>query len=356
MNFIYRFQQIKNFKKIYLRDECNNKENRTPLIPSDIKTLIINGFEVFIQTSNKRIYSDFQYLEMGATITSLHWSDFDNTIIIGLKSLDNLELLEKQKNCIHVYFSHSYLNQVGSDLILDSFAKSSNLLFDLEYFLNNGKRLVTFGYWAGYIGTIFALKQYYNKINNLPDLNNLKFWENLNEIRKFFSDIKLSPDIKIGLIGSNGNCGIGAKNILNSLGLNYIPYNSNSNKNNMENLDIIINCIKLSPCYDEIWFNKNTTFYKYIVISDVSCDYTKPNNPIDIYDEATSWDKPVYSYNDFVDIISIDNLPSMLPKESSDNFSNNLTKLLLDLELDTDKFWEANLGFYIEKINEIIYK
>ena len=96
--------------------------------------------------------------------------------------------------------------------------------------------------------------------------------------------------------------------------------------------------------------------FNAVVISDVSCDYTKPNNPIDIYDEATSWDKPVYSYNDFVDIISIDNLPSMLPKESSDNFSNNLTKLLLDLELDTDKFWEANLGFYIEKINEIIYK
>jgi hypothetical protein len=68
-------------------------------------------------------------------------------------------------------------------------------------------------------------------------------------------------------------------------------------------------------------------FYKPIVISDISCDYTKPNNPIKIYNESSTWENTVISPNKFVDVISIDNLPSLIPKESSDDFSNNLTKL-----------------------------
>ena len=73
------------------------------------------------------------------------------------------------------------------------------------------------------------------------------------------------------------------------------------------------------------------------------------NNPIKIYNQATTWSEPVYSYNKFVDIISINNLPSLLPKDSSDEFSEILVKLLLNF--NTDSIWEKNKNYYLKIID-----
>ncbi len=351
MNFIENFCSMKTYKQIYIRNELSNKELRTPITPIDVNILINLGFTVYVESSNKRIYSNEEYISQGAIITTSHWSNFTNTIIIGLKCIDNLNLLD---NSSHIYFSHSFLNQNGSDKILNSFAKSKSVLLDLEFFLKDGYRIVTFGYWAGYVGTALALKQYYNKINGKENINGLSHWESIDKLHEYLSDISFDPSIRIGLIGPNGNCGLGAKKILNKLGLNYIPYYRNSNKNNMENLDIVINCVKLSPILNEVWFDSNTQFYKPIVISDISCDYTKPNNPIKIYNESSTWTKPIISPNRFVDIISIDNLPSMIPKESSDDFSKNLVSLLEEFETDPNGYFQANMEIYIEKITKYI--
>ena len=78
--------------------------------------------------------------------------------------------------------------------------------------------------------------------------------------------------------------------------------------------DIFYNCIKLEEDYNETWFDENTEFKHPIIICDISCDYMKSNNPIKIYNEKTTWEKPIYNYNNFVDIIAIDNLPSLLPQ------------------------------------------
>ncbi len=351
MDFIERFNLLKKYKKIYIRDELCLKEIRTPIIPSDVSILISNGFEVYIQKSDKRIYSNESYEIVGCILTDLHWSKFSDCIIIGLKKLDNLELLD---NSSHIYFSHSYLNQDGSEQILKSFGKSQSILLDLEYFLDNNKRVVSFGYWAGYIGVILGLKQFYNKINGLEQIYDLKHWENIESAIDYVRDIKLDPKIKIGLIGPNGNCGSGAKKILNKLGLNYIPYYKNSDKSNLKDLDIVINCIKLDKDSNEIWFVPNSIYSKKLVIVDVSCDFTRPNNPIQLYKKSCTWENPIIRFGDQIDIIAIDNLPSLLPKESSDYFSKRLTDLILDLELDRNNFWKSNMEIYIEKITKYI--
>ena len=80
----------------------------------------------------------------------------------------------------------------------------------------------------------------------------------------------------------------------------------------------------------DIWFDKNTVFENPIIIVDISCDCSKPNNPIQIYDNPTSWSEPVYNYNEMVSIIAINNLPSLLPKDSSDYFSGVFTELILE--------------------------
>jgi hypothetical protein len=90
---------------------------------------------------------------------------------------------------------------------------------------------------------------------------------------------------------------------------------------------MIFNCILLDTNSKEVWLTEHTEFSKRVLLVDISCDATKSNNPFPIYSETTSWTNPVSK--NLIDIIAIDNLPSLLPRESSDHFSSLLTKILL---------------------------
>ena len=92
------------------------------------------------------------------------------------------------------------------------------------------------------------------------------------------------------------------QSLLNELELNYTILDKNSDSNTFVNYDIFINCIKLDPKSNVTWFDSQTKFTNQIIISDISCDYTKPNNPIKLYNENTTWSKPVFKPNNFVNI------------------------------------------------------
>jgi saccharopine dehydrogenase (NAD+, L-lysine-forming) len=154
--------------------------------------------------------------------------------------------------------------------------------------------------------------------------------------------------LNIGIIGSRGRCGTGVISLLQNFNLSY----TNINKENIDciqlgSFDILYNCILLDESYNKVWFDKNTLFEKKIIIVDISCDSSKKNNPIQIYTEETTFINPVYKYNDFVDIIAISNLPSLLPKDSSDEFSKKCKELLLEYKYDPNKYWERNKKVYV---------
>jgi len=340
---------------LYLRAELNKFEYRTPLIPNDVNKLINNGFIVFIESSKYRIYKDDDYKREGAIITSNKWynSIFNDALIIGLKEID---LLDKLSNHIHIYFSHSYKKQNNSQQILKRFFDSSSIIYDFEYFTDkNNKRLLSFGFYAGIVGAILGILQYYTKNVYYKNICNLKGWKSennmLNDINDYVQEYLLIKKIKIVIIGYSGNCGEGVINILNKLHLPYIGIGKNDNKTNLKDYDIIYNCINLDENSNEIWFDENTIFNKNIVICDISCDYAKSNNPIKLYNENTTWNLPVYSYNEYVDIIAINNLPSLLPKDSSDYFSKKCTNLLLDFDDDKNEHWINNINVFCNKVH-----
>ena len=73
------------------------------------------------------------------------------------------------------------------------------------------------------------------------------------------------------------------------------------------------------------------------VIADVSCDTTNPHNPIPIYSINTTFSHPVVNIktpqgSKPLSVISIDHLPTMLPRESSESFSSALLESLLALK------------------------
>jgi saccharopine dehydrogenase (NAD+, L-lysine-forming) len=152
---------------------------------------------------------------------------------------------------------------------------------------------------------------------------------------------------KIAIIG-NGRCSKGVQFLLDILNIKYtlidkqqilIP----------QNYDIIFNCILLSSDFNTVWVSKSTILEKQLLIVDISCDYTKPNNPFPIYSRGTTWKNPVLNINN-LSVIAIDNLPSLLPKESSCEFSIKLTKLFLHYG---DEIWQRNLKIYKDTIKAI---
>ena len=333
---------ISNNITIFLRRELFPYEKRTPLVPDDIKILLKYGIPSYVQSSKYRIFNDNEYENAGAIIVEDNWYEdkYKDCIIIGLKELDNLEKLNKH---IHVYFSHSYKNQIGSKYILERFKASNSILYDFEYFLNCfNKRVIGFGKYAGFVGAVLGLKHFYNS-----GLSNLVEW---NSYDSMINDVNINICITplIGIIGHKGNCGCGVIEILNTFNLNYeiIDKNQENKGNYMKKFDILYNCICLDDSSNELWFDKNTEFTKKILIVDISCDYNKSNNPINIYKEATTFENPVYKYNDSVDIIAINNLPSLLPIDSSIYFSNILTILLL--EYDKSNTWINNMKKYYQ--------
>lgn len=70
------------------------------------------------------------------------------------------------------------------------------------------------------------------------------------------------------------------------------------------------------------------------MVCDVSCDTTNPFNPIPFCNKPTYFDRPTITlqgYNPPLSYITIDHLPSLLPREASEAFSAALLPSLLEL-------------------------
>ena len=340
---------------IYLRAELNVNEHRCPIVPQNIKQLIQSGFIIYVETSLNRIYADIEYEIEGAIITKEPWYNkkFQSGLIIGLKEIPNMEKLDSHK---HIYFSHSYKNQNNCYTTLEAFSKSNSIIYDFEFLLDeNNKRIIAFGFYAGFVGCCLGLMQYYTKINKHQNINNLIPYKSQLELLTNVSKcIASEKGLKIAVIGPNGRCGVGVINVLTYFNIEFDRITREDSKKNLQEYDIIFNCIVLDTNLNEIWLDTNTIFSKSITIVDISCDYNSINNPIKIYEKLTTWEKPVYSYNENVDVISINNLPSLLPKDSSDEFSEILVRLLLNF--NNDSTWEKNKKYYYNIIKMITDK
>ena len=80
----------------------------------------------------------------------------------------------------------------------------------------------------------------------------------------------------------------------------------------------------------------------------MACDPDSDFSPIKVYDRTTTWDVPALRVHDHpvLDVTAIDNLPSMLPVESSEDYADQLLPSLLTLDdLDTGVWGRARATF-----------
>lgn len=291
--------------RIFIRAETYPHEFRTPLTPNDVRTLLEEGHSVIVQSSDTRCYTDEEYKEDGALISYKPWYHQDpNTLIIGLKELDTLDKLHGHT---HVYFSHALKGQAGSAEILDAFRKSNSTLYDIENFTREDQRIISFGYYAGIVGAFLGVKAFGSDLGPLQPTS-------LTELAAC-GPIKA----KIGIVGT-GRTSKGVQRVLNSMELPFTVLGRGHI--DPTQFDIFFNCICLGPDYTETW---NTVSEKPLLIVDISCDASKSNSPLPPI--RTTWSEPVYRSGN-LSVIAIDNLPSLIPRESSMDFSSRMVDLI----------------------------
>ncbi len=129
------------------------QERRTPLTPEHVKHLIRDmDMDIVVQKSDKRIFTDNEYLKAGARVASdLH----DCRIILGVKEIP-VEDYEQGKTYLN--FAHVVKGQSYNMPRLARMMELSCNLIDYEKITDEqGNRIIFFGHYAGIAGMINSL-------------------------------------------------------------------------------------------------------------------------------------------------------------------------------------------------------
>ena len=252
------------------------------------------------------------------------------------------------------------------------------MLYDLEFLTDDtGRRVAAFGYHAGYAGAALAIMNWawqLDPTNHGRPMPGVSYYPSVSAL---VADVKAalhkglertSTPPQVLLIGALGRCGTGALDCCLAVG---IPTSSVLKWDMAETekggpfseiieSDIFVNCIYLSSPIPSFISRESlsSTARKLSVVCDVSCDTTNPNNPIPIYNICTTFEKPTVPVKVKRDpplsVISIDHLPSLLPREASEAFSAALLPSLLQLHKRKEtKVWQQAEELFREKVAEL---
>ncbi|MBI04597.1 MAG: hypothetical protein CMI96_02130 [Pelagibacteraceae bacterium] len=397
---------MKNFGVIR---ESRPDENRAPLAPKHIEQLIIKfpNLNFLIQPSKNRCFSDDEYKNSGAEINE----NLNNcSVIFGVKEIDTKFLI---KNKTYLFFSHTYklnketLNNAqgtpGMDKkeLLKSVLEKNIKLIDYENIRDkNSKRYLGFGRFAGIVGCYNTLNLFLEHIKKQPLARAYK----INSYKRIISNLKnlYFPKIKI-LVTGDGRVAKGVIEVLKETNIKEVskevfqnefdhPVFCNletkdyvtSDKTNTFNLDHFIN----NPKY----YKKNTT--QYLEKSDVyiSAHYWDPLSPkifeknelekfpslkiigditcdVDGSVPTTIRSSTIENPNFFVNkstlnetnnkdgsiaVMAVDNLPSELPRDSSNEFGDGIVNEVIPyiLKEDDGRILNATIasnGSFLEK-------
>jgi len=361
--------------------EARIDENRTPFSPSQISNLLdkFSDLKIIVQPSNRRCFKDKDYLKAGAKITE-DLSPAD--IIFGVKEVDISTLI---KDKTYLFFSHSskvrqYIGQVIEDRaiiykkeLLREVIKKKITLIDYENLRDvsgEGYRYLGFGRFAGIVGTYNTLNLYL-KLYNKQQISRAFEINNYEKIKKIISKQNFNK-IKILVTGS-GRASKGAIEMLEHANIKQVSINDYLNKkyseaifsnisakehierkdgkniskvkNYLFDTDIFIACHYWDPKFPKLFSPEHINEFKNLkIIGDITCDI---NGSVPTTIRSTSIENPYYSIDinsmkeinlgiKGIAVMAVDNLPSELPQDASEEFGNSIISEILPYLIDKD--------------------
>ena len=145
---------------------------------------------------------------------------------------------------------------------------------------------------------------------------------------------------RVLIIGAKGRVGTGAGDLCTSLGVAVNRWDMAETASGgpfpeVLQHDIFFNCILARPGTPVfVPANAKIAQRTLSVIGDIACDPDSDYNPVPLYDAPTNWAQPVVRVCDAppLDVMAIDNLPSLLPLESSLDYAEQLLPTLMTLQ------------------------
>jgi|TARA_B110000240_G_scaffold36924_1_gene40637 saccharopine dehydrogenase (NAD+, L-lysine-forming) len=333
------------------------------------------NFEILVQSSDIRCFSDSEYTELGVSVVN-DLTECD--LFFGIKEVPKEKLIP---NKTYFYFSHTIKKQAYNRALLAKMIDMNITMIDYEVLKSiNGNRLLGFGKYAGIIGAYNAfltyglkMKLYYLKpANTCLDriemegelkkikLNNEKFvisgkgrvGQGILEIIKLLNILEVSKDdylkkeFDFPVFVSLDTMDYNARIDNNPGDFNDFISNPSSYKsifmNYLERSDLFIAGHYYSTG-SPFLFTKNdvkSPYFNVKVVADISCDI---DGPVATTIRPSTISNPIYGYNpltekedDFkneniVAVMAVDNLPCELPKDSSHDFGSQLIENVLPL-------------------------
>lgn len=338
---------------LWVRAEQRPNEERVGLTPEGAAALVKAGIRVTVEESSVRAIPIDGYKAAGCAIAAENsWPQAPaDAIIFGLKELpeDGTPLTHR-----HIMFGHAFKGQPAGRVLLRRFKAGGGTLYDLEYLVDEaGRRVAAFGYWAGFAGAAISLKCWAAQQRGSI----------CGPVSKYVSKQALLADLKAELppakrpraiiIGALGRVGTGAADLCTAMDVAVTRWDMAETASGgpfpeVLQHEIFLNCILARPgCPVFVPASARTSPRELTVIGDIACDPTSDFSPIKVYDRVTDWAEPALRVADHppLDVMAIDNLPSLLPVESSEDYARQLLPSLLTLK-------DLNAGVWSRAFNE----
>ncbi|MFA7274492.1 MAG: NAD(P)-dependent oxidoreductase [Crocinitomicaceae bacterium] len=366
-----------------LREGKTPPDKRVPFTPQQCSKVVntFSGLEIVVQPSPIRAFSDEEYQEAGIQLQE-DLSDCD--ILMGVKEVNVQDLIPNKK---FLFFSHTIKKQKYNRHLLQAILNNKIQLIDYELLKNNDRKRITgFGRFAGIVGAYNAFYAYGLKTKRF-ELKRAKDCFDREEMESELAKVNFEANTKIVITGF-GKVGYGAQEIMDLIPIMEVgPEEFLTQKfdepvfTHLETSDYY--CRKSDGSFDKSDFYKNPQEYisclhRYIetadlymachfwnnlspklltqedlkkaknlkVVADISCDI---NDPIASTLRSSTIADPLYGYNaenhveadwqldENIVVMAVDNLPCELPKESSEDFGNQLINNILPHLLTGDK-------------------
>lgn len=368
-----------------LRETKVPADSRVPMSPAQCRQAEDEFIDLkfLVQPSGDRCFSDDDYLQEGISVSE-DLSSCD--VLMGVKEVKPEKLIPGKT---YFFFSHTIKKQSHNRLLLKEVLAKKIRLIDYEVLTDSkGVRIIGFGRWAGMVGT-------YNGIRALclrSDDHSLmppQECPGYDFLAKQASSIRL-PNVKIALTG-DGRVAGGAEEMLSVFGVRKVTveeflekeyasspvyvqldpslYNQSKLRTRFNLKHFFLhpetyksNFVRFSPRTDLLimaayWDPRAPMLmtaedmrkpdFRISVIADITCDIggsvpstlrtTTFGNPYFDYNPLTEKEEEPFSNLHNITVMSIDNLPCGLPRESSTDFGFNIIKSIIPLLLGDDQ-------------------
>jgi hypothetical protein len=290
-------------------------------------------------------------------------------LLLGIKEVPIDRLIPDKTYC---FFAHVIKKQVYNRPLLQALLSKRIRLIDYEVLTDErGRRIIAFGYFAGMVGAHNGLWTYGQRTGQFA-LPRLKDLHDYAAAKAVYQNLHLPP-VRIVLTGS-GRVGKGARQVLEDMGIRRVAPKEYLNKNFQEAVYTQLECrnyarrkdgkefekedfyrnpqdyessfAPYTRCTDIFingiyWDNAAPAFFtredmlaadfRIQTIADVTCDIAPiasvPSTlrastiaaPVFGYDPRTNQELSAFAEQG-IDVMSIDNLPSELPRDASQAF------------------------------------